>query len=105
MPKQAMRRTIEEKNVIIKQWRESGKSLYVWCGENNFPESTLYNWVRPRKTKNNLRLHRKAFTELKTPSTGTGLKIKCAELYICLSKNFDALELKRCLQILRGSVC
>jgi transposase-like protein len=99
-------RTQEEKNAIIKQWRESGKSMGAWCRETNIlPETTLYGWIKPKKPKSSLRLSHKSFTELKSPSQETGIKIECAGVHIYLSRDFDALELKRCLKVLRGNLC
>ncbi len=100
-----MRVTTEEKKrqwqERIEQQRESGLSINRWCQENAISVSQFYYWksrICPTTIK------RASFTEV-VDAESKGITIECGGVQMHLSKDFDALTLKRCLAVLQEGTC
>lgn len=96
MPKPSieLKRTWEER---IQKQKASGLSILRWCQENQIAPHLFYYWkgrICPRT------LSQGCFIEI-TGAKDTGIAIECSGVHILLDKHFDALTLKRCLQVLK----
>lgn len=100
------KRTKVERGALVKQWKESGKSMAMWCKENRISKTTFFYWVQREKPKiTNAPLARSDFAELKNPIAEPALEIRCRGVHICLSNNFDPQALQKCLKVLRNFAC
>lgn len=44
-----MRYSKEEKAMLVEDWRQSGKSAWVYAKENSLNQQTFINWTKARK--------------------------------------------------------
>lgn len=93
-------------------WQASGKSVSVWCLENQISTTTFYGWrARLEKSPKDLTKPKdmkvkQEFVELKDQqSCDAGIILEYEGVKIHLQANFDQLILKRCLDCLRGAQC
>lgn len=78
MTKKHTKRTLEEKEMLIKSFIESKNSVAVWCRDNQIPITTFNGWMKKRKAK-------VTFLPLKSANTAinnSSEKLKQAELII-----------------------
>ena len=102
------KRTQEEWLHLIKQWKDSGKSLAAWCREQNLSKSTFLYWVQKQKkhTPSVNSLKKEHFTELTSPASDiASIEIHYEQLYIRLPANCDPRLLTSCIKIVRGGKC
>ncbi len=45
--------SIDEKQKLLKEWKESGKNAAVFCREKEIRPTTFYGWIKREKKKNN----------------------------------------------------
>jgi transposase-like protein len=98
-----LKRSREEKVALVKQWKESGKTMAAWCHEHLIPKTTLFSWVYPKRKKNHESpsLTHSDFIELqKNEVVKTGVTIESQGIKIHLEKGFDSSTLEQCLKIL-----
>ena len=92
----------------VKEWESSNKNPTAWCKENQIPYTTLRGWRDRLKKSNHKKIptQPKNFIELKdqTPSD-PGIILECYGVKILLSRDFDKVVLKECLDCLRGVLC
>ena len=85
----------------IRQCQESGKSMAVWCREQEIVYSTFFYWQKkltraPSKTAS-------PFVEiLEKNSSDTGIELRCKHVSLNLSRDFDSVTLVKCLRLLRS---
>lgn len=105
--------------IKIQQWLSSGKSAKSWCKENQVIYNTFLGWRNylkfsgsqkidnlSEKTSSDPSFSKANFIELKNqPKTCPGISLECEGVLIHLSAEFDAILLKKCLHVLRGSIC
>lgn len=123
-------KTVKKWQDLVAQHQASGKTATAWCHEQGISYETF---IMQRSCLRQMRLVEQIakkedfielqdtaidqkslarpaipnvnsqFIELKTPSPG--LILECANVLIHISEEFNALTLKKCLQILRGELC
>jgi len=49
------RRSKQEVQALIEQWKQSGKSKALFCLENNLNYQTFFGWVKPKKKKHSVK--------------------------------------------------
>ncbi len=104
--------------IKVQQWLSSGKSVKVWCEENQVIYTTFLGWRNRLKCNdsdkiNSLKqnsLHSSSvgahFTELKDkPKVCSGITLECEGVQIHLLAEFDPAILRKCLNVLRGVSC
>ena len=65
-----IRRTREERDALVSQWRASGKKMVDWCREQQIPITTFCGWAYAKKApKGHAVAARSDFTEL--PGAGS----------------------------------
>ena len=100
----------EEWTDKVAQWRASGQSARAWCRDHNIAYQLFI--LKRKKLQRVLSISfpvykaSDPFLELSQSSDNTSNPIKLALEYqgviIRLSRDFDALTLKRCFQLLKG---
>ena len=48
----AKRRTLEEKEALIKEFKGSGLSMKSWCKTSGISPSTISGWIHPKNRRN-----------------------------------------------------
>jgi hypothetical protein len=68
-------RTLEEKQLLISKYKESGLSLNQWCRSNNVPPSTMTEWMYPERRKTTTR-HKKNVDFIEVPTDISSITAK-----------------------------
>ncbi|MBI3258290.1 MAG: hypothetical protein HYZ54_02235 [Ignavibacteriae bacterium] len=100
-----LKKAPEEREAMVKQWKESGKTMAEWCRERRIPKTIFFCWTRKKKPKAKLCLARNHFTELKSEEPQTGIVIECRGVKIYVEKNFNPTLLTKCLRLIKGETC
>lgn len=85
----------------ILQQQKSGLSIRHWCHENQVAVCQFYYWkskLFPRQ------IAPSGFAEI-DHAKDVGLTIECNSIHIHLNPDFDAITLKRCLEIIKEIRC
>lgn len=91
--------------VRFDQWQTSGKSITTWCKEQSIPKHRFYYWRRRLKQTSHSDLENSSFIQLTdSPEGPSGLELRIQKFSIHLSREFDSVTLKRCLQLLQEVV-
>jgi hypothetical protein len=98
---------LNEWEIKINQWKASQKSITTWCKEQSIPEHRFYYWQRKlKKTSQKAFTDNSSFVQLADSSEGvSGIELKIQKFTINLSREFDTVTLKRCLQLLQEVSC
>jgi hypothetical protein len=98
---------LEEWKIKINQWKASKKRITTWCKEQSIPEHRFYYWQRRlKKTSQRPLADNSSFVQLVDSQERTsGVELKIQKFSINLSKEFDSVTLKRCLQLLQEVSC
>jgi hypothetical protein len=98
----------------VLEWQASGKTILVWCQENQIPYTTFLGWKQrfenSHKGLQSNVLSSKAFIELKNqpPANSgiySGVTLEYHGIKICLQAGFSPAVLKQCLACLGGISC
>ena len=106
--------------IKVQEWLSSGESAKAWCQENQVVYSTFLGWHNrfksddPRKSIKSLSQTISSptsstgthFIELKdNPKISPGITLECEGVQIHLTVEFNPATLKKCLDVLRGTLC
>ena len=99
-----IKRTKEEKQNLVSDFKKSGLSKVQWCQNNNIPVSTFNGWIFPnnQKTKEKCK-----FVEINIPTNETNtiktesISIEYKDFRINIPQNIDSATL---LEILKGII-
>lgn len=101
-------RTLEEKQLLISKYKESGLSLNQWCTSNNVAPSTITDWMYPERRKAKSK-HKKNVDFIEVPtevSSITGksdsLRITCNSIEIKVTTETDFTLLKNVLEVVKS---
>lgn len=100
--------TTEELNLKIAEWMASGKSMKLWCKEQNFPYYAFrYRFRQARNKFFSGLIDRSSFVELESCQNfnDTGIEIHINNIVLKLTKNFDSDTLARFLNTIQGDSC
>ena len=96
-----VRRTPQERSSLVKQWRESGKTMSAWCREHQIPITTFCGWAYKKASS----MTRGDFTELKEETSCTGVLIKWRGCKIHMDHHNAPLILEKCLSVIGRYQC
>ena len=101
-----IRRTREEREALVKQWRESGKTMTAWCSEQQIPITTFCGWAYPKKAskKSNI-VTRTDFAELRDEMSTAKVLIEWRGCKIHIDCEAAPMILERCLPIIGRFSC
>jgi hypothetical protein len=100
------RRTWEEREALVRQWRESGKKMSDWCRERQIPITTFCGWAYRKKRPNrNTIVSRSDFTELKNEVSGAKVLIEWLGCKIHIDSQNASQILEKCLSIIGRLSC
>jgi hypothetical protein len=85
----------------LEQWEKSGKSGAAWAREQGIPEYVFYYWRRKLKSEAVMPLKTKAFVELPSPPTDSGILLEAQDFTLRIAHTFDAATLVRFLRALK----
>ena len=98
------KRTKEEKQKLVSEFKKSGLSKVQWCQNNNIPVSTFNGWIFP---KNQKAKEKCKFVEINIPTNETNtiktesISIEYKDFRINIPQNIDSATL---LEILKGII-
>lgn len=92
----------QEWNELIQNQRRSASTVANWCRKNNVTVPQFYYWQR--RLKENPVLTRESFAEL-VDNKDPGITLEFRDVRIHLTRQFDPMTLKNCLQALQGIKC
>ena len=93
--------TNEEKKAMLSSWKDSSKSIALFCREKGIKPTTFYGWIKNEKRK-----ERQGFVKLtgikKSHETITGqyLTIEKSGIKITLESGLDKDKLKEILEVM-----
>ena len=100
------RRTWEEREALVRQWRESGKKMSDWCRERQIPITTFCGWAYPKRSlKRNKIIARSDFTELKNELPTAKVIIEWRGSKIHIEAETASVILEKCLPIIGRFSC
>jgi hypothetical protein len=103
-----IKRTRDEWNVLVEQWKASGKTMSAWCREHQIPKTTFVYWVKgppKRASRKNIGIARNDFTELKDAVLKTDVLIEWRGCKIYIEGATAPLILGKCLHIIGKNAC
>ena len=103
MKSQKIRRTREQWQELVSQWKTTHINAKTWCLEHAVAYESFNIWRKrlERVLKVNLRDQKTTFVQLSDASiTSSGTEIHYRGLSLRLNKDFDSCSLLRCLQVL-----
>jgi hypothetical protein len=87
----------------IQQQLQSGLPATRWCQQQQIPYNAFAYWKRRFIPISPLK--RESFIELSDRPSKNGIELEYNNIRVRLDKDFDAVTLKRCLQILKETLC
>jgi hypothetical protein len=102
MPRPASEQVQQNWKDNILNQRQSGLPISTWCRQNNITVPAYYYWrdrLFPKAP-----LERSSFTEITGESMRSfpsGITLRCHECTIILDRQFDAVTLRKCLEVLK----
>jgi hypothetical protein len=101
-----IKRTREEREALVKQWRESGKRMSTWCSEHKIPITTFCGWTYIKKaSKRNKVIARDDFTELRNEASVAKVLIEWRGCKIHVDPQTASTVLEKCLPIIGRFSC
>lgn len=103
MKPQKIRRTREQWQELVSQWKTTRMNAKAWCLEHAVAYESFIIWRKRLEgaLQATICSTKMAFVELSdTSTTSSGIEIHYRGLSLCLSKDFDSCSLLRCLQVL-----
>ena len=103
MKPQKIRRTREQWQELVSQWKTTHMNAKAWCLEHAVAYESFIIWRKRLEgaLQANLREPKTSFVELSdTSTTSSGIEIHYRGLSLRLNKDFDSCSLLRCLQVL-----
>lgn len=101
-----IRRTREERDALVSQWRASGKKMVDWCREQQIPITTFCGWAYAKKApKGHAVAARSDFTELTGAGSLTRVRIEWRGCTIDADPHTARLILEKCLPIMGRYSC
>ena len=101
-----IRRTRQEREALVKQWRASGKKMTAWCSEQQIPVTTFCGWAYPKRSlKRNKIIARSDFTELKNELPTAKVIIEWRGCKIHIEAETASVILEKCLPIIGRFSC
>jgi len=99
-------RTWEERETLVRQWRESGKKMSDWCRERQIPITTFCGWTyRKKRSHKNHIVSRSDFTELKNETRDPKVLIEWFGCKIYIDSQNASQILEKCLPIIGRLSC
>lgn len=99
-------RRLDAWKIKMQQWRLSGKSVANWCEEQSISQPRFYYWKRKLDLDTCESSENSSFVELHDSMEGdSGIELHMNQFRIGLSREFDSIALKRCLQLLLEVQC
>ena len=103
MKPQKIRRTREQWQEVVSQWKATHMNAKAWCLEHAVAYESFIIWRKRLEgaRQANSREQKTTFVELSDTSiTSSGIEIHYRGLSLRLNKDFDSCSLLRCLQVL-----
>ena len=107
-----IKRTRDEWNMLVEQWKASGQTMSAWCREHQIHKNTFIYWAKglpkrtsKRATKQNIGIARDDFTELKGGELKTDVLIEWRGCRIHIDGAIAPLILGKCLHIIGKHPC
>ncbi len=101
-----IRRTRQEREALVKQWRASGKKMTAWCSEQQIPITTFCGWAYAKRSlKENKMIARSDFTELRNEVPTAKVVIEWRGCKIHIDCEAASTILEKCLPIIGGFSC
>lgn len=98
------KRTKEEKQKLVSEFKKSGLSKVQWCQNNNIPVSTFNGWIFP---KNQKAKEKCKFVEINIPTDKTNtikiepISIEYKDFKVNIPQNIDSATVS---EILKGVI-
>lgn len=107
MPRPFPEEKRQEWKRLVEQWEATDQQISIanWCKERNLNYNTFLYWKDRFQHRPARKVERSSFQELTHSSATTGIVLECNQIRIQLAQNFDAVTLKKCLQVLKEAVC
>ena len=100
------RQQLKEKWIArIENWQNSNLTGAAWCKQEEVSYRQYLYWKKLLIKNPNKKLDSNSFVELDSDSDSSGIEIVIDEISIRLSRDFDSLTLRRCLQALKTMRC
>jgi hypothetical protein len=101
-----IRRTRQEREALVRQWRASGKTMTAWCSEQQIPVTTFCGWAYAKRAlKGNKMIARSDFTELKNEVPTAKVLIEWCGCKIHADPETASTILEKCLPIIGRFSC
>jgi hypothetical protein len=92
---------------LVEQWEESDQKISIvrWCAQQNINYNNFLYWRERFRLNSTRTVDRACFQELAQPTVPKGIVLECNQFRIRLAENFDAVILRKCLQVLKEVAC
>lgn len=100
-----MKRSKEEKEKLVENFKSSGLSLAAWCAANNIPRTTMADWLHGKNT-GGIREKNTKFIEVTPPvnfneKQESFITIEYRDFKITVRKNTDFGQLENTLRVVK----
>ena len=105
----AKRRTLEEKECLIKEFKNSGHSIKKWCETSGISPSTMSGWINQKTQRkhlnNDIRFIEVPNTipeSIAATASITSIIIKCNSVEIEVTENTDFNLLRNIIKVVKS---